>query len=260
MSRITENLQSESQQEILAPAIILCEPQLGENIGTAARAMANFGITDLRIVNPRDGWPNEKASAAASSASHVIDNVKIFNSLDEAIADIQFVYATTARNRELYKPVKSPDEASQNLVSLGEQGVKTGLLFGRERWGLNNEEIALANEIITFPVDPNFTSLNIAQAVLLLSYEWRIKAYGQRLPFSSTEEILASKAEIGNLFEHLESALEAVNYFRPAEKKRVMVLNLRSILEQAKLNERQVRVLRGVIAAFERRKSSNQGN
>ena len=260
MNRKSEHLQTENQKKILAPAIILCEPQLGENIGTAARAMANFGITDLRIINPRDGWPNEKARSAASSANHVIENVKVFDSLVGAIADIQFVYATTARSREICKPVRAPDEASQNLVSLGGQGVKTGLLFGRERWGLNNEEIALANEIITFPVNPNFTSLNIAQAVLLLSYEWRIKAYGQRLPFSTSEEFLATKAEIGNLFKHLESALEAVNYFRPAEKKRVMVLNLRSILEQAKLSERQVRVLRGVIAALERRKPSNKGN
>ncbi len=257
MGKVLKQNYVESSGEILAPAIILCEPQLGENIGTAARAMANFGVSDLRIVNPRDGWPSEKARAAASSANHVIDNVKVFDVLEDAIADIHFVYATTARSRELFKPVRAPDEATQNLVKLGAQGFKTGILFGRERWGLNNEEIALANEIITFPVDPNFASLNIAQAVLLLSYEWRIKAFGQQLPFIAKEQVLATKAEMNSLYAHLERALDAVNYFRPAEKKRVMVRNLRSILEQAQLSERQVRVLRGVISALEERKTRN---
>ena len=257
MAKVLKQKYVENSGEILAPAIILCEPQLGENIGTAARAMANFGVTDLRIVNPRDGWPNKKARAAASSADHVIDNVKVFDTLEGAIADIHFVYATTARSRELFKPVRAPDEATKSIVKFGAQGVNTGILFGRERWGLNNEEITFANEIITFPVDPKFASLNIAQAVLLLSYEWRIKAFGQQLPFTGAEQILATKAEMNSLYLHLESALDAVNYFRPAEKKRVMVRNLRSILEQAQLSERQVRVLRGVIAALEGRKTRN---
>ena len=257
MSRLSKQIQAEQQEEILAPTIILCEPQLGENIGTAARAMANFGITKLRIVNPRDGWPNEKARAAASSANHVIDNVLVFETLEEAIADLQFVYATTARSREIFKSVRAPDVAAKNLVSLGAQGIRTGILFGRERWGLNNDEIALANEIITFPVDPNFASLNIAQAVLLQSYEWRVKAYGQKLPFTTTEETPATKSEMNNLYTHLENVLDATNYFRPIEKKRVMVRNLRSILEQAQLSERQVRVLRGVISALEGRRSQN---
>ena len=258
MSRLSKQVHSEQPTEILAPTIILCEPQLGENIGTAARAMANFGITELRLVNPRDGWPSEKAKAAASSANHVIDNVQVFESLDETIADLQFVYATTARSREIHKSVRAPDQAAKKLVSYGKQGVKTGILFGRERWGLNNEEISLANEIITFPVDPNFASLNIAQAVLLQSYEWRIKAFGQSLPFITTEEAPATKAELNNLYKHLESALDATNYFRPEEKRPVMEKNLRSILEQAQLGERQVRVLRGVIAALEGRKTGSR--
>ncbi|MDN3719862.1 RNA methyltransferase [Roseibium salinum] len=138
------------------PAVILCEPQLGENIGTAARAMANFGLADLRIVNPRDGWPSEKARAAASRADHVIDKVQVFDSVEAAIADLQFVYATTARSREVPKPVCGPDEAARKAVELGGMGHATGYLFGRERWGLNNEEVALADAILTLPVDPDF--------------------------------------------------------------------------------------------------------
>ncbi|MEP3599665.1 MAG: RNA methyltransferase [Stappiaceae bacterium] len=249
------NEQSENRAVQLPPTIILCEPQLGENIGTAARAMANFGVTDLRIVNPREGWPNEKARAAASRADHVIDNVQVFETPEEAVADLQFIYATTARNRELVKPVRGPDEAARTLTRFGADGTKTGLMFGRERWGLNNEEVALADEIVTLPVDPDFASLNIAQAVLLLCYEWRTKAMGEILPFGAPDSLPAPKIEIIRLFEHLESALDKVRYFRPPEMRSVMELNLRTIFGQAQLTEQQVRTLRGVVAALEGRKS-----
>ena len=159
-------------QQAPAPAIILVEPQLGENIGMVARAMANFGLTELRLVNPRDGWPNDKARAAASRADHVIDGAVLFPTLTEAIADLNFVFATTARERDGFKPVRAPGEAVRALRTRGSAGQKTGILFGRERIGLENEEVALADEIVTFPVDPTFASLNIAQAVLLMSYEW----------------------------------------------------------------------------------------
>lgn len=237
------------------PAVILCEPQLGENIGTAARAMANFGLLDLRIVKPRDGWPSEKARAAASRADHVIDKVQVFDSVEAAIADLHFVFATTARPREVPKPVRGPNEAAETICRFGREGLATGILFGRERWGLNNEEVALADEIVTLPVDPEFASLNIAQAVLVCAYEWRVKASAGALPFRLDEEANppASKEDIYRLFEHLENALDAVNFFRPPEKRPSMVLNLRNIFQKATLTQQEVRSLRGVIAAFERR-------
>ena len=154
------------------PAIILVEPQLGENIGMVARAMANFGLVELRLVNPRDGWPSEKARAAASRADHVIDAVKVFDDLASALADLNFVFATTARQRDGFKSVRGPVEAGRVLRARHETGQRTGILFGRERFGLYNDEVGLADEIVTFPVDPDFSSLNIAQAALLMSYEW----------------------------------------------------------------------------------------
>ncbi len=163
---------SERQLLTEGPVIILVEPQMGENIGMVARAMANFGLAELRLVNPRDGWPNDKAQAAASKADHVIDGTKVFETLEQAVADLNFVYATTARERDGFKPVRSPVVAAETLRAKFRAGEGTGILFGRERWGLTNEEVALADEIVTFPVNPAFASLNIAQAVLLMSYEW----------------------------------------------------------------------------------------
>ena len=154
------------------PAIILVEPQLGENIGMVARAMANFGLSELRLVNPRDGWPSEKARAAASRADHVIDATRVFDDLASAVADLNFIFATTARERDGFKPVRGPVEAGRALRARTQAGQRTGILFGRERFGLYNDEVGLADEIVTFPVDPGFSSLNIAQAVLLMSYEW----------------------------------------------------------------------------------------
>src|SRR4051812_4909710 len=154
------------------PVVVLVEPQLGENIGMVARAMANFGLSELRLVNPRDGWPSEKARAAASKADHVIDGAVVYATLEEAIADLNFVYATTARERYGFKPVRSPIVAARTLKAKHAAGEKVGVLYGREKSGLANEEVALADEIVTFPVNPAFASLNIAQAVLLMSYEW----------------------------------------------------------------------------------------
>lgn len=252
------NIRDEARQvDVRPPAVILCEPQLGENIGTAARAMANFGLTDLRIVNPRDGWPSEKARAAASRADHVIDKVQVFDSVEAAIADLTFVFATTARSREVPKPVRGPDEAAQKSVSLGVNGLATGYLFGRERWGLNNDEVALADEIVTLPVDPDFASLNIAQAVLVCAYEWRKTATGGALPFrlSPEENPPASKEDVVRFFEHLESALDGVTFFRPPERRPHMVRTLRNIFQKAELTDQEVRALRGVVAALEKRQT-----
>lgn len=240
---------------ILPPAVILCEPQLAENIGTAARAMANFGLTDLRIVNPRCGWPHERAREVSSGAVHVIDAVQAFDTVEEAVADLRFVFATTARSRDILKTVRGPVEAAQTLVRFGGEGLATGLLFGRERWGLNNEEVALSDEIVTLPVDPKFSSLNIAQAVLVLAYEWRQTATSGALPFAAGEEVPATKEELIRLFEHLEGALDVEQYFRPAHRRPTMVRVLRGILQKAALTEQEVRTLRGVVAALEGRKT-----
>lgn len=241
-----------------SPAIILVEPQLGENIGAAARAMANFGLVELRLVNPRDGWPNERAIASASGATHIIDRVRIYPNTEDAIADLSFVMATTRRERDMLKVVRGPVEATEMLWGYEQAGSRVGLLFGRERWGLTNEEVALADEIVTLPVDPQFASLNIAQAVLVMAYEWRKRLLGgdDATPFSTPEAIQAApKADLIRLFEHLEGALDEVNFFRPPEKKPSIVRNLRTMLQRAQFSEQEVRTLRGVIAALEQRKT-----
>ncbi len=240
-----------------APAIILVEPQLGENIGAAARAMANFGLSDLRLVAPRDGWPNAKARAAASRADHVLDAAQAFASTQEAVADLSFVYATTARNRGLPKQVVGPRTAIPELRARAFDGHATGILFGRERWGLTNDEIALADAIVTFPVNPAFASLNIAQAVLLMSYEWMSAGLSGEIPARRPSPEIdltpAPKAEIVGLLEHLVRALEPTGYFRSPTKKPTMVHNLHALLQRAGFTEPEIRVLRGVIAALERR-------
>jgi tRNA/rRNA methyltransferase len=235
------------------PVIILVEPQLGENIGMVARAMANFGLASLRLVNPRDGWPSDKARAAASRADHVIDATRVFDDLPSAIADLNFVFATTARERDGFKAVRSPVEAGRALRSRGQAGQNTGILFGRERFGLNNEEVGLADEIVTFPVDPGFASLNIAQAVLLMSYEWMKSGldYETQTNFSGPAMTPATKNELHGLFAHLEAALDARGYFRPEAKKPKMVENLRAVLTRAGFAEPELKVLRGVVASLD---------
>ncbi len=236
------------------PAIILVEPQLGENIGMVARAMANFGLAELRLVNPRDGWPNEKARSAASKADHVIDGTKVYETLEEAIVDLNFVYATTARERYGFKPVRSPVVACQTLQQKFKAGEKTGVLFGRERWGLTNEEVALADEIVTFPVNPAFASLNIAQAVLLMSYEWMkcgMEDHSETL-FDAVEQSPSTKEQVFGMFEHLEEALDARNYFHPPAKKPRMIDNLRAVLTRRAFTEQEISVFRGVINSLDR--------
>jgi tRNA/rRNA methyltransferase len=236
------------------PAIILVEPQLGENIGMVARAMANFGLAELRLVNPRDGWPNEKARSAASKADHVIDGTKVYETLEEAIVDLNFVYATTARERYGFKPVRSPVVACQTLQQKFKAGEKTGILFGRERWGLTNEEVALADEIVTFPVNPAFASLNIAQAVLLMSYEWMkcgMEDHAETL-FDALDQNPSTKEQVFGMFEHLEEALDARNYFHPPAKKPRMVDNLRAVLTRRAFTEQEISVFRGVINSLDR--------
>lgn len=245
-----------SERELLTegPAIILVEPQLGENIGMVARAMANFGLSELRLVNPRDGWPSEKARSAASKADHVIDGAQLFDTLEEAIADLNFVYATTARERYGFKPVRSPVHATATLRQRFAAGEKTGVLFGRERTGLKNEEVALADEIVTFPVNPAFASLNIAQAVLLMSYEWMKTGIEDlnETRFQALDQPPATKAHLQGLFDHVEEALDSRGYFRPAAKKPKMIDNLRAVLSRPSFTETEIQVVRGVISSLDR--------
>lgn len=235
-----------------SPAIVLVEPQLGENIGTTARAMANFGLWDLRLVNPRDGWPNERAIAAASRADHVIEKVRVFETLDDAIADLTLVYATTARRRELQKEVLGPDVAAGRLATHIAGGGGAGLLFGRERWGLYNEEVAVADAIVTLPVEAAFASLNIAQAVLVLAYEWR-RQTDAGLPFGSGVADAASKEELLRLFEHIEEALDRSGFFTVEDKRPHVINNLRTMLSRPGFSSQEVRTLHGIIAAIDRR-------
>ncbi len=238
-----------------SPAIILCEPQLGENIGTAARAMANFGLWDLRLVNPREGWPNDKAKSAAAKADHVIERAKIFDNVQDAIGDLNLVLATTARKRDMFKNVIGPDEAALKLVEVIKGGARGGILFGRERWGLNNQEIALSDIIVTLPADPAFASLNIAQAVLILAYEWRkISKIDKPLPFEGNLGVPSKKSDYLAMFEHLEGALERANFFMVKEKRPSMVTNIRNMLNRANFNEQELRTFRGIISALERGK------
>ncbi|MGJ7038167.1 tRNA/rRNA methyltransferase [Shinella sp. BE166] len=245
-----------SERTLIAegPAIILVHPQLGENIGMVARAMANFGLAELRLVNPRDGWPSEKAISAASKADHVIEAAKVYPSLEAAVADLEFVYATTARDRYGYKEVRSPVVAADDLRVRFRAGEKTGILFGRERTGLTNEEIALADELVTFPVNPAFASLNLAQAVLLMSYEWMKSGLAsvEDTPFDALPQRPAKKEELQGLFDHVEETLDARGYFRPVEKKPKLVENLRAILTRPSFTGTEIQVLRGIISCLDR--------
>lgn len=235
------------------PVIVLVEPQLPENIGMVARAMANFGLSELRLVNPREEFPSEKAIAAASKADHVINSAKVFSNLEQAIADLSFVFATTARERDGFKPVRSPVEAAMALRAKESRKERTGILFGRERWGLNNDEVSLADEIVTFPVNPAFASLNIAQAVLLMSYEWMKSSLqnNEDTLFRGPEHPPAKKETLHGLFGQLEEALDVRGYFRPPERKEIMVGNLRSVLTRAAFSEAEVKLLRGVVSSLD---------
>jgi len=236
--------------------IILVEPQLAENVGGAARAMANFGLGELRLVNPRPDWRNDKALAAASGATAVLENARVYPTLAGAIADLGSVFATTARSRGVAKDVIGGREAAVAGQARMAAGASVGFAFGRERIGLTNEEVALADAIVTLPVDPAFPSLNLAHAVLVIAYEWRLAglaAEADALPFRAEMAPPASKAALVGLFEHLEAALDGTGFFRAPDNREHMVLALRAMLQRANLTEQDVRTLRGVIAALEGR-------
>src|ERR1700709_2825243 len=243
------------------PVVILVEPQLGENIGMAARAMGNFGLARVRIVNPRGGWPNVHARRAASGADHILDQVELFDTVEQAVADCTLLFATTARAHDQAKPVIGPQQAAQEIVREIAASGQVGLLFGRERAGLLNEEVALSDFIITFPVNPAFASLNLAQAVLLMGYEWFKLATADALPFAMPERSeRASQHQMQAFFDNLVRELDRVEFLRPAEKRETMLVNLRNIFSRMEPSKQDMHTLHGVVMAIaEGRKGPAKG-
>ncbi|BAT59757.1 tRNA (cytidine/uridine-2'-O-)-methyltransferase TrmJ [Variibacter gotjawalensis] len=234
-----------------SPIVILVEPQLGDNIGTCARAMANFGLSELRLVKPRDPWPNDRAYVTASGANRVLDNVKLYDSVKDAIADCTLVLATTARAHDQAKPVVSAEEAARVMQPRIGAGENVAILFGREKWGLENDEVGLADQIVTLPVNPAFASLNLAQAVLILGYEWFKLATENKLPFAMPQRSPGVKKEqLQAFFDNLERELEKVEFFRPAEKKPTMQVNLQNIFHRMAPTQQDIQTLQGVIMAI----------
>jgi tRNA/rRNA methyltransferase len=246
---------------IAGPVIVLVEPQLGENIGTTARAMANFGLTRLRLVRPRDGWPNLAARRAASGADAVLAGAELFDTIEAALADCSFVLATTARAHDQAKPVIGPADAALEMAPRIAAGETVAAVFGRERWGLMNDEVGLADRVVTFPVNPAFASLNLAQAVLVIAYEWHKIATGGALPFAMPRRSPpAGKEQLFAFFASVERELERVEFFRPAEKRDTMVINLRNIFTRMAPTSQDIQTLHGVIMAIaEGRKGPARG-
>ena len=234
-----------------APVIILVEPQLGENIGAAARAMMNFGVTEMRLVRPRDGWPNNHAINTAKAAAPVLEEAKLFDSTGEAVADLAHVFATTARVRDMVKPVAVPRDLAQTIRRSAPAGERSGILFGPEKWGLSNDDAALSEALVVIPTNPGHASINIAQAVLLVAYEWFQAGAPEAL-----EEVTrkgsqpASQQEILDLFDHLEGELDDCGFLYPPEKRPRMVRNIRNIFTRAGLTDQEVRTLRGIVTGL----------
>lgn len=249
---------TDAPSALKGPAIILVEPQLGENIGMVARAMLNCGLTDLRLVKPRDGWPSAEAVATSANATMVIENTRVYQKTEHAIADLDSLYATTARPRDMTKRVVTPRQAASELLETTAAGGRSGLLFGREAKGLKNEDVVLCDTVLTVPLNPEFTSLNLAQAVFCVAYEW-YQAQDQTPPSEinipkTTRP--ANKRELIGLFEHFEGALDDSDFLQIKEKRPNMVRNLRNIWQRAQLTEQETRTLRGVITSLVRYKGS----
>jgi tRNA/rRNA methyltransferase len=240
------------------PAVVLVDPQLGENIGMVARAMLNCGLSELRVVRPRDGWPNEAAVSAASGADAVLERAQLYDTTAEAVADLARVYATTARPRGMVKPVVTPRRAAVELREALAAGLRAGLLFGPERSGLVNEDLALADTLLAVPLNPAFASLNLAMAVLLVGYEW-FQAVDETLPrrLEAGGQPPAEKAELINFFERLEAALDETGFLHPPEKRPGMVRNLRNMIQRLEPTEQDLRTLHGIISALRSRRGGS---
>ncbi|MDV6332717.1 RNA methyltransferase [Asticcacaulis sp. 201] len=233
------------------PCIILDRPQMAENIGAVARVMGNFGLTELRLVAPRDGWPQEKAWTMAAGAHWPLDDAKVYDTVEAATADLHTVYATTARNREIVLPVITPRDCADDAMTRMRSGLKTGLLFGAERAGLETQDLVHAHYIVTIPVDPRFQSLNLAQAVNIVAYEWRLQVMAApKADFTRNQDPPAEMKHLVGLYEHLEAELDTSGFFFPEAKRPSMIRNLRAPLNRAALTEQEVRTWRGVVTAL----------
>jgi tRNA/rRNA methyltransferase len=231
-----------------APVIVLVRPQLGENIGKAARAMLNFGLTEMRLVSPRDGWPNPDAGPTAAGADFILDKAQVYETLAEAVADCAHVYATTVRKRGVTKPVVTPEEAAREVHTA--QG-RCAYVFGPERSGLETEDVAVARKILTVPINPEFGSLNLAQAVILCAYEWSKQADLTQPTVTDLGEP-APQVELEGMIEQLNTLLEKVGYFFPPDRAPATKLTLRNLLTKPGWNHLEVRTLRGVLSHLNR--------
>ena len=239
------------------PVIVLVRPQLGENIGKAARAMLNFGLTELRLVAPRDGWPNPDAGPSAAGADIVLENARIYPTLAEAVADCAHVYATTVRKRGVTKPVVTPEEAAREIQEAADLDDKArcAIVFGPERSGLETEEVALARKILTVPINPDFASLNLAQAVILCAYEWsktQARTHPAELVQPTEEELLppAPQEDLEGMIAQFETLLEKAGYFFPPDRAPATKRTLRNLLTKPGWNHLEVRTLRGVLSSL----------
>lgn len=242
--------------------IILNNPQMGENIGSAARSMLNFGLDDLRLVKPRDGWPSKSAIATSSGALDNMPHVRTFETLSEAISDLNFTFATTVRPRDMVKTCYMPESAISESNKRVNQGQSVGIVFGAERSGLNNEDISLCQAIISVPTNPNFSSLNLGQAVLLMSYEWmKCQNYDASLSNSTLDKgeyLPAKQDDINNFVRRLEQDLEDREFFRDRNLQPTILMNIRNIFTRADINDQELRTLHGVLSALRGNKTDNK--
>lgn len=220
---------------------------MGENIGAAARAMLNFGLTGMRLVAPRDGWPNERAAATAAGASAVLDQVEVFETVSDAIADCQYTLATTVRQRGLFLPVVEPAEAAPELRRRAEGGQRTAILFGAEKAGLETDEVAHADAILTIPVNPGFSSLNLAQAVIVIAYEWSRQVGFEPMFGSAYDDAVATREQVEGVAGHLIEALDQAGYFYPPDKRPTMERNIRTLMSNADMTPAEIQLFRGMI-------------
>ena len=237
------------------PVFILVEPQMGENIGAVARAMLNFGLTDLRIVNPRDGWPSERAQAMSSGALDKMPPVRVFENLNDAIADLNFIYTTAAFDRFMVKSVMNPTDAVNDMVARTRDHQKIGVVFGRERSGLTNDEIAAGQVLITIPVNEEFASLNLAQASVVIAHEWSKQSITQFEPHTPTgKSFPADMKDFDGFFERLEQELDVGDFFRVPEMRDMMKRNIRNALLRAEFTDQELKTLHGVLTALTRKR------
>src|SRR4051794_29430533 len=241
-----------------APVVVLVEPQLAENVGMAARAMANFDLSERRLVAPRCGWPSAGARSAAAGAGAVLDGARLFETARAAVADLHYVLATTARERGQMKRVMGPEAAMREAQARVSSGQAVGVLFGRERTGLDNDEVALADALVTFPVSPSQPSLNLAQAVLLVAWE-RFRIAGGTLPFGgAARSPAAPRGAILSFLDYVEAELDAVKFYPPG-KKPVMARNMRDMFLRMEMSEQDVRTLRGAVRAIAEARRARKG-